>query len=1038
MGLGFTSALRISSTTGPISAGNYLATCNNNNLYAGAPTGGNYIFYQSLTARDSTLAAFKSRAWPMESASVSELPPFENILTAPYDLHLKNNVPTQCESGASIMAAPIEVVTDYDGDARFPNAGYPDNPSSPATSTDMGADEFGGLKIDITPPAITFTPLGNTIETSERLLTTTITDGTGVPTSGIGLPILYWKKSVAGNWNSVQATWITPNTYNFTFGGGAVLGDSIYYYIVAQDLVTPIPNVGASPFIGASGFTANPPACAVPPADSVLFVYKIVAPVCGNYEVGAGKTYATLNEAFADFLVRPITCPVTLLLTDASYPTQTYPIMVPQFTGISAVNTLTIKPAPGIETTFSGNLATGIFNFNGAKYIIVDGSNTGGNDRSLTFINTAATAGAYAVGFVNGNFKSTDCVLKNCVIKANSQVTNNTYGVFFSPTVGGYGNILMDNNMIYSARIGISMYGALTDPAINMQITNNVIGSSIDAEAIQFQGIAIGDASNTLIRGNEIMGAWAGNSNSSMDGIYIGSGSTSTKIRQNKIHHFYTPNASGNSVDAINFFAGSATTVTEISNNLIYGIRGKNGCMGINIAYGGNVLIAHNTVSLTDTAFYDAASASRYSACLRVSSGITLLDVRNNIFQNTQQCVEPLNTSPLTYAVYSSSAATAYSFINYNDYFVNEPYSETGLSGRIGYMGGQKITLANWQSATLQDANSQNVNPLFVSTTDLHTAVPELNNAGITLPTVTTDYAGIIRTSPPDQGAFEFTLPIATINTLDTTGVGFTTVTLHGDISTAGEVVNVSFEYGTTTSYGSSISATPSPIRSITATAYSAALTGLLPGTLYHYRAKGVSTTSSETVYGTDMTFMTLSNVPVNNSVQNDTVINGADTCFNASQTITVAGSGTTFMVENGGSATMVAGQNILYQPGTTVASGGYMHGYITQTNEYCGAIEAPIIAVKAGDEKQPLVESRSAFRIYPNPTSGLFTVELTRNASPDASIEIYGIRGEKVMKTNFSGVNKQTISLDGQPAGLYFIRLVEEGKTEMGRLIKQ
>jgi hypothetical protein len=49
------------------------------------------------------------------------------------------------------------------------------------------------------------------------------------------------------------------------------------------------------------------------------------------------------------------------------------------------------------------------------------------------------------------------------------------------------------------------------------------------------------------------MGAWAGNSNSSMDGIYIGSGSTSTKIRQNKIHHFYTPNASGNSVDAINF-----------------------------------------------------------------------------------------------------------------------------------------------------------------------------------------------------------------------------------------------------------------------------------------------------------------------------------------------------------------------------------------------------------------------------------------------------------------------------------------------------
>ncbi len=1039
MGTGFTSALRLSSTALPISAGNYLTTCNNNLFYAGLPTAGNYIFYQTATMRDSTLEAFKSRAWPMESASVSELPPFENILAAPYDLHLKNNVPTQCESGASIVSTPVEVNSDFDGQPRFPNAGYPDNPITPATAPDMGADEFDGLKIDITPPTISFTPLGNTIETTERMLTTTITDGTGVPTSGIGLPVLYWKKMVDGSWNSVQATWITPNTYTFTFGGGANLGDSIYYYIMAQDLVAPVPNVGASPFLGATGFTANPPACAVPPADSVLMVYKIVAPVCGTYEIGVGKDFETLSEAFTEFISRPITCPVTLLLTDATYPTQTYPITVPQFTGISATNTLTIKPAPGIAPLFSSSSASGIFNFNGAKHIILDGSNSGGSDKSLTFINTATTANAYALGFVNADVnKSTNCVVKNCVIKASSQVTNSTYGIFFSPTVGGYGNILIDNNTICSARIGISLSGASAESANDVQITNNIIGSSIDAEAIQFQGIWINYANNTLIRGNEIMGAYAGNTNTSMDGIYLGTGAAATKIRQNEIHNFNAPNGSINTVDAINLFTGSATTVTEISNNLIYGIKGKNGSVGINIASGGNVLIANNTVSLTDSSFNPTATSTRFSACLRIASGVTLLDVRNNIFQNTQQCIDPLNQSPLTYAVYSSSAASAFTNINYNNYFVNDAAPLSGLSGRIGYLGSARTTLANWQSATLQDANSLNVNPVFISATDLHTAAPALNNAGVSIPSVLTDYDGTVRTNPPDVGAYEFVLPIANLTTLDTTDVGFTTATLHGEIHSAGEVVNLSFEYGKTDAYGNNIAADPTPIRSLTAIAFSADLTGLQQGTLYHYRAKGVSTTSAEIVYGEDKTFITLSDVPVNTSVTNVTVVTGVDTCFNATSTITVAGNNTTFVIQNGGSATMIAGEKILYLPGTLVEAGGYMLGYITLTNEYCGAGDASMVAVKRGVETTPPSDGNTGFKLYPNPTSGSFTLEFTGSEPVEnSSAFICDIHGTKILDIPLSGQNKQVISLENQPKGMYFIRILNEKHTTSTKILK-
>jgi hypothetical protein len=170
--------------------------------------------------------------------------------------------------------------------------------------------------------------------------------------------------------------------------------------------------------------------------------------------------------------------------------------------------------------------------------------------------------------------------------------------------------------------------------------------------------------------------------------------------------------------------------------------------------------------------------------------------------------------------------------------------------------------------------------------------------------------------------------------------------------------------------------------------------------------------------------------------LSNNTLPNGQDTCFNALQTITVAGGETTFTVENGGSAILIAGQNILFLPGVTVAEGGYLHGYITEANEFCSG-DAPVAAVKSGVEERAENGGKQGFRLYPNPTTGSFTIELAGNTVPaDASLEIYGIRGERVLKTNLSGLNRQTISLQGQPTGLYFIRLVSDGKSVTGKII--
>ena len=176
--------------------------------------------------------------------------------------------------------------------------------------------------------------------------------------------------------------------------------------------------------------------------------------------------------------------------------------------------------------------------------------------------------------------------------------------------------------------------------------------------------------------------------------------------------------------------------------------------------------------------------------------------------------------------------------------------------------------------------------------------------------------------------------------------------------------------------------------------------------------------------------------VPVNNTLQNITV--AGNFCFNATNTITVAGSGTTFTVQSGGSATMIAGLDISYFPSTLVEPGGYMHGYISSGGPWCGAKSASIVTVPEG-ETEILVTSKSFFTIYPNPTTGGFSLE-TRGMDDTAElrVEMYGMHGDRFFSETLSGKLKYDLSLDGKPNGVYFIRVVTGKLTGTGKIIKQ
>jgi hypothetical protein len=162
-----------------------------------------------------------------------------------------------------------------------------------------------------------------------------------------------------------------------------------------------------------------------------------------------------------------------------------------------------------------------------------------------------------------------------------------------------------------------------------------------------------------------------------------------------------------------------------------------------------------------------------------------------------------------------------------------------------------------------------------------------------------------------------------------------------------------------------------------------------------------------------------------------DTIGNGVAECFNAVETITIAGPAGQFLVQNGGSAEMIAGMKILYLPGTMVKAGGYMHGIIAPNGPWCGAKSASIVSVYQQGETQKLVtdKNNTAFSVYPNPTTGDFTIEQTGDeVCESVQIDVYGMQGHKIFSTRQTGQRKTFCSITGAPAGLYNIHINADG----------
>jgi hypothetical protein len=510
----------------------------------------------------------------------------------------------------------------------------------------------------------------------------------------------------------------------------------------------------------------------------------------------------------------------------------------------SAVN---IRPSGNVTVNSAATPTTnrGLIELNGADNVTIDGDDPAtAGVRNLTF--QVATSTSLITSVIRLSSNSTtgangadNNTVKNCIIigsRPTGVATNMSYGINLSNysttslLTGAYSSIntIIENNEIRRCHRGIFANGQGTFPITGTIIRNNILGSATLAENIGLNGIFIansnisGTAGAALIEGNDLRAgdvtATGTGYSVSVSGIELGTVNSNIRVLRNNIHDILQPSVNGYGAYGINITGAVSCDNFLIANNFINNIRSSKyvagvssfQSYGIRVAAGATLMkVINNTIvvneSLVTPAFSFSASHSTYGVGFVVTTP-TVSQFLNNIVVNN-------NVGVGTYAIYSASNNiwTA-AVINRNNYFAPN-------NGNVGfYNGANQTSLAAWQAATAQDANSFNVAPNFVSANDLHitTAPTPLESAGasVAVTLVTNDIDNELRPGPvgsvnggatnPDMGADEFDAtpifaPVLTFGSI--TPIDCNTATSHpvtvsvtpGSGTVASVVINYAF-----------------------------------------------------------------------------------------------------------------------------------------------------------------------------------------------------------------------------------------------------
>ncbi len=714
---------------------------------------------------DKTFATWKTSSLSDNNSYTASAVTFVNAAAG--DLHINMGVIANNVESHGIAIAGYN--TDFDNQTR-PG---PTSVNGGGFAPDLGADEFDGNPLSNLPPTITYTTLTNACGTGDRTFTATIADGDLIPISGTLQPRVYFKKGAAGTWFSTQGTLTAGTaangTWSFTISsslmGGLALNDQIFYYVIAQDGAT---QISSNPSAGMVATDVN--TVTTPPTTPNS--YNVLLSLSGTIPVGAASAapFNTITSAVNAYNTGCISGPVVFSLTDATYPTETFPITVQLNPFASVTNTLTIQPAPGVAVNINGLAASpAIFKFLNAKYVTLDGLNTGGSSLSLNNNNTGTSATVWFAstnlvgpgnkfvtvrntnivggtnisgatsswGFlsaIDGATPTTTSGMDNDNITIqNNNVTRVAYGIYAFGTAysstGGLDNWLITGNKfgpdVNDVTTNISYNGMYMGSMMNPVVTNNTVQNvGLPTLASQVVGIFFTGLVNGAVVSQNTINGLVSNQCSSSTGANFGIGFGSVNTIQNctitrnviyNISNIYNAASCGRSVGImINTSNGASNTL--IANNMISDIRCMSGASVIYMPAGidivgtsGGVKVYYNTINMNSAVAGN--NAATFSSCIYISNGTgSGLDIRNNIFRNSYD--NTTVSSDLNYSIYSAVGSSNYSNINYNNYSV-------AGTNPLAFIFSNQFTLANIQSGLGGDANSMVLAPQFISGTNL-------------------------------------------------------------------------------------------------------------------------------------------------------------------------------------------------------------------------------------------------------------------------------------------------------------------------------
>jgi hypothetical protein len=667
---------------------------NNNDLTG---SGSNYRTGFFQTSPYATLADWSTaNGGTFDQNSVSVDPQFVSVSTG-------NLRPTAVALNG--IAAPLMAVTDdFTGATRS------------TTAPDPGAYEF-------TPPANTASISLRSIDSpapplalGARTVTVTIANNGTAPLTSVQLQYVF------NNAAPVSQT-LTPA------GGLAVGATQSFSFTVPVTLIS-----------GRNALTVTANVANGSATVSSSLSRTFYTPLVGTYTInrqaaGSATNFTGFAEAAITLNNAGIAGPVRLNVLNGPYQEQ---FSLGQVAGVSATDTIVVDGGTakqrlnyvGVQLGQPGAVL-----LNGTDYLTL---------QNLTIDLAASPQYGIGVSLVGQALNNR---IKNCVILASSASTqtNVNAGIAASGSVsstssgGDVSGLRIENDSISGGAYGITLTGiSPTSRSTNVRITGTVVRNFFN------YGIFLANYSGARIIGNNIHRETR-NATSTFWGIYA-FGCVGLAIERNRIHD---PNTASNSALPANgiYFTGSPAAAgqeNDVVNNLIYNFSSFGTACALYNSGSDFARYYHNTVVMDNP-----NSAQTAITGFQLTDAAANVDFRNNLLIVTQPAAQG------RYALNIDNTSSGFTS-NYNNLYVG---SGTGaVTSRYGTTN--YVTLANWSASNgnAYDQNSVQTAVLFPVAGSWQPVTPALNGAGTpaTLARVPRDFASVLRTSPPDIGAYEF------------------------------------------------------------------------------------------------------------------------------------------------------------------------------------------------------------------------------------------------------------------------------------------